>query len=153
MNVLLWLLIAGLIGWIASIVMGTNAQQGLLLNIVIGIISPFLASVLLSPVLEISTINQNNFSLASLLTSLSSAIILLAIINPFRQPQSSGSTREKTKKENAMSAIEHANGTTLPDPNPPFPPSPIPDPLPPTPNPPSPPRPPQPPDPTPPAQL
>ena len=62
MNVLLWLLIAGLIGWIASIVMGTNAQQGLLLNIVVGIISAFLASVLLSPVLEISTINQNNLA-------------------------------------------------------------------------------------------
>jgi uncharacterized membrane protein YeaQ/YmgE (transglycosylase-associated protein family) len=153
MDVLFWLLIAGLIGWIASSVMGTNAQQGLLLNIFVGIISPFLASVLLSPVLEISTINQNDFSLPSLLTSLSSAIILSAVVNPFRQPQSSGATREKTKKENAMGAIEYSNGTTLPDPNPPHPPSPIPDPLPPAPNPPSPPRPPQPPDPTPPAQL
>ena len=84
MNLLLWIIIGGIIGWLASIIMGTNAQQGILLNIVVGVVGAFLAGLVLSPLLGIGTINQSNFSLPSFLVSLGGAVILLAIVNLFR---------------------------------------------------------------------
>ena len=85
MNLILWIIIGGILGWIASIIMHTNAQQGLFLNIVVGIIGALVAGFLLTPLFGMSTINQNNFSLPSLLVSLLGAIILLAIVNLFRR--------------------------------------------------------------------
>ncbi len=84
-NFLVWIIVGGLIGWVASIVMRTDAQQGLLLNIIVGIIGAFLAGLVLTPLFGISTINQGNFSLPALLVSLLGAIILLAIVNLFRR--------------------------------------------------------------------
>ncbi len=85
LNFILWIIVGGLIGWIASIVMRTDAQQGLLLNIIVGIIGAFLAGLVLTPLFGIGTINQGNFSLPALLVSLLGAIILLAIVNLFRR--------------------------------------------------------------------
>ena len=85
MNLILWLIIGGLIGWIASLIMRTDAQQGVGLNIVVGIIGALVAGFVLTPLFGIGTINQNNFSLPSLLVSLLGAIILLAIVNLFRR--------------------------------------------------------------------
>ena len=85
MNFILWIIIGGILGWIASIIMHTNAQQGLMLNIVVGIIGALVAGFLLTPLFGIDTINQSNFSLSSLLVSLLGAIILLAIVNLFRR--------------------------------------------------------------------
>jgi uncharacterized membrane protein YeaQ/YmgE (transglycosylase-associated protein family) len=85
MNLILWIILGGILGWLASIIMRTNAQQGLLLNIVVGIIGALVAGFVLTPLFGISTINQNNFSLASLLVSLLGAIILLALVNLFRR--------------------------------------------------------------------
>jgi uncharacterized membrane protein YeaQ/YmgE (transglycosylase-associated protein family) len=85
MNLILWLIIGGLIGWIASLIMRTDAQQGIFLNIVVGIVGALLAGFLLSPLFGIGTINQSNFSLPALLVSLLGAIILLAIVNLFRR--------------------------------------------------------------------
>jgi uncharacterized membrane protein YeaQ/YmgE (transglycosylase-associated protein family) len=85
MNLILWIILGGILGWLASIIMRTNAQQGLFLNIVVGIIGALVAGFLLTPLFGISTINQNNFSLPSLLVSLLGAIILLAIVNLFRR--------------------------------------------------------------------
>jgi uncharacterized membrane protein YeaQ/YmgE (transglycosylase-associated protein family) len=85
MHFILWIIIGGILGWIASIIMHTNAQQGLFLNIIVGIIGALVAGFLLTPLFGISTINQNNFSIASLLVSLLGAIILLAIVNLFRR--------------------------------------------------------------------
>lgn len=85
MNLILWLVMGGLIGWIASLIMGTDAQQGILLNIIVGVIGAFLAGLFLSPLFGISTINQSNFSLASLLVSLLGSVILLAIVSLFRR--------------------------------------------------------------------
>jgi uncharacterized membrane protein YeaQ/YmgE (transglycosylase-associated protein family) len=82
MNLILWIILGGILGWIASII---NAQQGLVLNIVVGIIGALVAGFLLTPLFGMSTINQNNFSLPSLLVSLLGAIILLAIVNLFRR--------------------------------------------------------------------
>jgi uncharacterized membrane protein YeaQ/YmgE (transglycosylase-associated protein family) len=70
MNLIIWLIVGGLIGWIASLIMGTDAQQGILLNIIVGVVGAFLAGMLLSPLLGISTINQNNFNLGAMLVSL-----------------------------------------------------------------------------------
>ena len=85
MNFILWIIIGGILGWIASIIMRTNAQQGLFLNIVVGIIGALVAGFVLTPLFGIVTINQNNFSLPALLVSLLGAIILLAIVNLFRR--------------------------------------------------------------------
>lgn len=85
MNILIYLIIGGLVGWVASLVMGTNRQQGLLLNIVVGIVGAFVASWFISPLLGISTINDGSYSLPALLVSLGGAVLLLAVINLFRR--------------------------------------------------------------------
>lgn len=85
MNFLIWIVIGGIIGWVASIVMRTNAQQGLFLNIVVGIVGALIGGWLISPLLGAATINQNDFSLSSLLVSFIGALILLAIVNFFQR--------------------------------------------------------------------
>lgn len=85
MNIIVWLVVGGLIGWVASMIMRTNGQQGIILNVVVGIVGAFLGAWLLSPILGVSTINQNNFSLAGVGVSLLGAVILLAVINLFRR--------------------------------------------------------------------
>lgn len=84
-NLILILIVGGLIGWIASIVMRTNAQQGILLNIVVGIVGALLAGFLLAPLFGTSTLTQGDFSLPALLVSLLGAVVLLAIVNLFRR--------------------------------------------------------------------
>jgi uncharacterized membrane protein YeaQ/YmgE (transglycosylase-associated protein family) len=84
-NFIIWIILGGLLGWIASMIMRTDAQQGPLLNIIVGIVGAFLAGLVLSPLLGVDTINQNNFSISGLLISLLGAVILLAIVNFFRR--------------------------------------------------------------------
>ena len=85
MNFIIWIVIGGLIGWAASIVMKTDAQQGVVLNVVVGIVGALVGGWLLSPLFGTGTINQNDFSLASLIVSLLGAIILLAVVNLLRR--------------------------------------------------------------------
>ncbi|MBW8831591.1 MAG: GlsB/YeaQ/YmgE family stress response membrane protein [Burkholderiales bacterium] len=85
MNFIIWLVVGGLIGWIASIIMKTNAQQGMFLNIVVGVIGAMLGGWFLAPLLGTGTINSNDFSIAGLGVSLLGAILLLAIVNFFRR--------------------------------------------------------------------
>ena len=85
MNFIIWLIIGGLIGWVASIVMKTDGQQGLLLNIVVGIVGAFLGGWLISPLVGVGTINQDNFSIGGLVVSFLGAVILLAIVNLVRR--------------------------------------------------------------------
>ena len=84
-NFIVWIILGGVLGWIASMIMGTNAQQGTLMNIVVGIVGAFLAGWILTPLLGIATINQNNFSIPALGISLLGAVILLAIVRFFRR--------------------------------------------------------------------
>lgn len=84
MNFIIWLIVGGLVGWVASMVMRTNGQQGMVLNVVVGIVGAFVAGLVLTPLLGIATINQNNFSLPGLLVSLVGAIILLAVVGLLR---------------------------------------------------------------------
>ena len=85
MSFILWIVIGGLLGWVASMMMGTNDQQGKLLNIVVGIVGAFLGGLLLSGLFDTGTINQGDFSISSLLVSLVGAVILLAIVGFFRK--------------------------------------------------------------------
>jgi uncharacterized membrane protein YeaQ/YmgE (transglycosylase-associated protein family) len=78
------LIIGGILGWLASIIMHTKAQQGIVLNIIVGIVDALLAGLLLKPLFGIGTINQSNFSLPAQLISLLGAVILLAIVNLVR---------------------------------------------------------------------
>jgi uncharacterized membrane protein YeaQ/YmgE (transglycosylase-associated protein family) len=85
MNFIIWIVIGGVLGWLASLVMRTDAQQGLFLNVVVGIVGAFLAGWLLSPMFGTGTINSDDFSLASLLVSFLGAVILLGIVNLIRR--------------------------------------------------------------------
>jgi uncharacterized membrane protein YeaQ/YmgE (transglycosylase-associated protein family) len=85
MNFIIWIVVGGLLGWVASMIMRTDAQQGLFLNIVVGIVGALLAGWVISPLVGIGTINQNAFSLGAMLVSLIGAIILLAIVNLVRR--------------------------------------------------------------------
>jgi uncharacterized membrane protein YeaQ/YmgE (transglycosylase-associated protein family) len=78
MNIILWLIVGGIVGWLASIVMRTDAQQGILLNIIVGIAGAFLAGLIFNQ----GTINQG-LTVGTFLMSLLGAIILLAIVNLF----------------------------------------------------------------------
>ena len=82
-NFIVWLIVGGVIGWVTSSLMRT--REGLLLNIVVGILGAFVAGIVLTPLLHIGTINQDNFSLPALMVSLLGAIILLAAVNLFRR--------------------------------------------------------------------
>lgn len=85
MNFLIWIVVGGLIGWVASMVMKTDAQQGLFLNVIVGIVGAFLGGLLISPLVGVPSINQNAFSLGAMLVSLLGAIILLAVVNLVRR--------------------------------------------------------------------
>jgi uncharacterized membrane protein YeaQ/YmgE (transglycosylase-associated protein family) len=85
MNLIIWLVVGGLIGWIASMIMRTDAQQGVFLNVVVGIVGALIAGFLLTPLFGGGTINSGSFSLSGLLMSLLGAIVLLAIVNLFRR--------------------------------------------------------------------
>jgi uncharacterized membrane protein YeaQ/YmgE (transglycosylase-associated protein family) len=81
LNLIIWLVIGGIVGWLASLVMRTDGQQGVLLNIVVGIVGAFIGGLILGR----GTINQTPLDLTSFLVSLVGAIILLAIVNLVRR--------------------------------------------------------------------
>ena len=85
MNFIIWLIVGGVIGWLASILMKTDGQQGMFLNVVVGIVGAMLGGWFISPLVGVSTINQDNFSLPALLVSFVGAAILLAIVILFRR--------------------------------------------------------------------
>ena len=85
MNLVIWLVVGGVIGWLASLVMRTDAQQGIILNIVVGIIGALLAGFVIAPMFGTGTINSNDFSMSGLLVSFLGAVVLLAIVNMFRR--------------------------------------------------------------------
>ena len=85
MNIVIWLVVGGIIGWIASMIMRTDAQQGMILNVVVGIVGSLIGDWLIAPLLGSATVNQNDFSVMGLVASLIGAVILLAIVNLFRR--------------------------------------------------------------------
>ena len=85
MGFIAWIIVGGILGWLASIVMKNNDQMGIILNVVVGIVGAFLGGLLLAPLFGTGTINQNDFSIGSLFVSFLGALILLAIVNFFRR--------------------------------------------------------------------
>lgn len=83
-NFIIWILVGAVVGWVASLIMHTNKRQGLIADIIVGIVGAFVGGYVLSPLFNVSTINQGDFSLPALLVSLGGAVILLAISKLFR---------------------------------------------------------------------
>ena len=82
MGFIIWLIVGGVIGWLASLVMRTDAQQGIILNIIVGIIGAVIAGLIFGG----GNINNSNpLDLTNILWSLLGAVILLAIVNLIRR--------------------------------------------------------------------
>ena len=80
-GIIIWLVVGGIIGWLASIIMRTDGQQGILLNIVVGIIGAVIGGLIAGG----GSINDNYMAPRAWIFSLIGAVILLAIINLFRR--------------------------------------------------------------------
>jgi uncharacterized membrane protein YeaQ/YmgE (transglycosylase-associated protein family) len=85
MNLMIWLMVGGLVGWIASVVMITDARQGGLPHIVAGIVGAFLGAWLISPLVGGATINQGDLGVVGLLVSVGGAILLLGMMSLVRR--------------------------------------------------------------------
>ena len=82
MGFIIWIVIGGIVGWLASLVMRTDGQQGILLNIVVGIVGAFIASLIIGK----GNINTSNpLDITNILWSLLGAVILLAVVNLVRR--------------------------------------------------------------------
>jgi uncharacterized membrane protein YeaQ/YmgE (transglycosylase-associated protein family) len=79
MGILIWLIVGGICGWLASMIMRTDAQQGIILNIVVGIVGAVIAGLLFG-----GSINEG-ITIETFLYSLLGAVILLAIVNLIRR--------------------------------------------------------------------
>lgn len=87
-NFVIWLILGGVIGWVASLIMATDAQQGMFLNVVVGIVGALLGGWLIAPLVGSGTINQSDFSLLGVGVSLLGAVALLAIVRMLRGKRS-----------------------------------------------------------------
>lgn len=85
MGIIILLVVGGLIGWVASMIMRTDAQQGVLLNVIVGIVGALIAGFVLTPLIGGAPITSGAISIQSVLVSLLGAIVLLAIVNLFRR--------------------------------------------------------------------
>ena len=79
-GLLVWLVIGGIVGWLASMVMRTDGQQGIFLNIIVGIVGAFIGGLLFG-----GSINQTPTNPTAFIVSLLGAIILLAVVNLVRR--------------------------------------------------------------------
>ena len=77
MGIIIWLIVGGIIGWLASMVMKTDGQQGIILNVIVGIVGALIAGWIFG-----GGINQA-ITLMTFIYSLIGAVILLAIVNLF----------------------------------------------------------------------
>jgi len=85
MNLIILLIVGGLIGWVASMIMRTDAQQGIFLNVIVGIVGALLAGFVITPFIGGASIMDGALNVQSILISLVGAVILLAIVNLFRR--------------------------------------------------------------------
>lgn len=83
MGIIAWIVIGGLAGWIASMIMGTNDQQGCLMDIIVGIVGAFLGGIVVNAILGGNT-PILAFSWTSLIVAIIGAVILLAIVRAVR---------------------------------------------------------------------
>jgi uncharacterized membrane protein YeaQ/YmgE (transglycosylase-associated protein family) len=85
MNIILILVVGGILGWLARLIMRTDAQQGVILNIVVGIVGAVIAGFIITPMIGGAPITSGAFDFRSLLASLIGAILLLALVNLVRR--------------------------------------------------------------------
>ena len=85
MTWLIILIVGGVLGWLASIVMRTDGQQGILLNVIVGIVGAILAGYIITPLIGGAPITSGRIDPMSLLSSFLGAVVLLAIVNMVRR--------------------------------------------------------------------
>jgi uncharacterized membrane protein YeaQ/YmgE (transglycosylase-associated protein family) len=85
MGLIILIIVGGILGWLASIVMRTDGQQGVFLNVIVGIVGALLAGFILNPMIGGGNIMSGDFSASSLLVSFIGAVVLLAIVNLVRR--------------------------------------------------------------------
>jgi len=85
MGLIILIIVGGILGWLASIVMRTDGQQGIFLNVVVGIVGALIAGFILNPLMGGGNIMAGDFSASSLLVSFVGAVVLLAIVNLVRR--------------------------------------------------------------------
>ena len=85
MNIIFMLIVGGVLGWLASMVMRTDGQQGLFLNVVVGIVGAMLAGYLVTPLIGGSPITTGAFDIKSLFVSFLGSVVLLGIVNLIRR--------------------------------------------------------------------
>lgn len=85
MNLIIMLIVGGVLGWLASVLMRTDGQQGILMNVVVGVVGAVLAGYLLTPFLGGAPITSGAFDAKSLFVSFLGAVVLLAIVNLIRR--------------------------------------------------------------------
>jgi len=84
-DIIVWIIFGALAGWIASMIMNTNHEQGALANIVVGILGAFIGGFLMRALTGSSV---EGFSLPGLLVAILGAVVLLAIVKTFRRGSS-----------------------------------------------------------------
>jgi uncharacterized membrane protein YeaQ/YmgE (transglycosylase-associated protein family) len=84
MGLIIWLIVGGIIGWLASMIMKTDGQQGIILNVVVGIVGALIGGWLIAPLIGGST-GTAGFDVMGFIAALIGAVILLAIVNLFRR--------------------------------------------------------------------
>ena len=84
-SLIAWLVIGGVAGWLASIVMKTNSQQGMLLDIIIGIVGAFIGGFLLDMLDITAGQTVSGFNFVSLITAFIGAVILIALLRMVRR--------------------------------------------------------------------
>lgn len=84
MGIIIWLIMGGVVGWVASLIMGTSGQQGIILNIVVGIIGALIGGWLIGPLVGAGSINEG-ITVMSFVVSLVGAVILLGILSLFNR--------------------------------------------------------------------
>ena len=85
MNLIVWLALGGVVGWLASLLLRMHARQGIVLNVVVGLVGAFLAGWFVAPLAGVDGINQIEFNPPSVLVSLLGALVLVALVNLVRR--------------------------------------------------------------------
>lgn len=82
MGIILWIIFGGVVGWIASLIMKTDAQQGVLLNIIVGVVGAVIGGWIMSAIGESGV---GSFNLYSFLVALLGACVLIAVVKALRR--------------------------------------------------------------------
>ncbi len=85
MSLIIWLIVGGILGWLASMIMKTEGQQGMILNVIVGIVGSFIGARFIAPFLGGGNVNAGAFDIMSLVSALIGAVVLLGIVNLFRR--------------------------------------------------------------------